>query len=153
MTLTLPLFHAEEGLTIDSLYRLLKLLLKPTIAVLYPLAVLAIHRDELISRGLLGLQDVWSGDWRLKLAVGVLGLAIAGKVNDWMSSRARNNWTKDWSWDWENEVALVTGGETSAVYRVDCIADYVYEQGLAESAELSSTSSRAKASRSPCSIS
>lgn len=111
MTLALPIFHASEGLTIDSLYRFLKLLLKPTVALLYPLAVLASHREELSRRGWIGLEDVWLGDWRIKAAIGVLGVSLVMKVNDWLSARARNNWAKDPSWDWEKEVVLVTGGE------------------------------------------
>ncbi|ORY88545.1 hypothetical protein BCR35DRAFT_288748 [Leucosporidium creatinivorum] len=127
MTLALPLLHTGEGLTIDSLYRLLQCLLKPTVAVLYPLAVLATHREELIRRGLLGLEDVWKGDWRVKVAVGVLGLAVGIKVNDWLSSGARNNWARDSSWDWEKEVVVVTGG-SNGIGRV--LVDKLSRKGI-----------------------
>lgn len=31
-------------------------------------------------------------------------------VNDYLSAKSRNNWTTDDSWDWKNEIVVVTGG-------------------------------------------
>ncbi|KAL4748053.1 hypothetical protein BDW72DRAFT_205925 [Aspergillus terricola var. indicus] len=31
-------------------------------------------------------------------------------LNDWLSTKSRNNWVSDKSWDWEKELVVVTGG-------------------------------------------
>ncbi|KAJ5154411.1 short chain dehydrogenase/reductase family protein [Penicillium coprophilum] len=31
-------------------------------------------------------------------------------LNDWLSSKCRNNWTTDDTWDWKKELVVVTGG-------------------------------------------
>lgn len=31
-------------------------------------------------------------------------------LNDWLSTKSRNNWVSDKSWDWKKELIVVTGG-------------------------------------------
>lgn len=31
-------------------------------------------------------------------------------LNDWISTKSRNNWVVDDTWDWKREVVVVTGG-------------------------------------------
>lgn len=40
----------------------------------------------------------------------IAGTSILLWLNDWLSTKSQNNWVIDDSWDWKNELAVVTGG-------------------------------------------
>lgn len=96
----------REGATVDyfgSLVR--KSLLNPFFAVPVAAGV-----ASALSRP--AANPLWAHRLRLSRAYvyGAAAISVALKLNETLNWGCNNNWAKDPSWNWDNEVVLITGG-------------------------------------------
>ncbi|KAJ9647237.1 hypothetical protein H2199_002224 [Coniosporium tulheliwenetii] len=100
----------SEGLTLEALCRPIRgILLQPVITTVLLLASL---REPQRTRKLLSQASrnkigpsVFNKALKVLIAIGVLY-----RLNNFLSRRALNNFTRDRSWDWRKEIVVVTGG-------------------------------------------
>ncbi|KAL3478872.1 short chain dehydrogenase/reductase family protein [Aspergillus californicus] len=90
-------FLPREGLYIDPVVKALR---KSILHPLFTLTLLHLARQGSFS----------SITPHEKLIRFTAAASVLMWVNDWLSTRVRNNWVVDSSWDWKKELAVVTGG-------------------------------------------
>ncbi|BGP45082.1 hypothetical protein JCM10450v2_000899 [Rhodotorula kratochvilovae] len=111
-------WHAAEGLTVDTLLRVLNsTLLNPALSWVLPvLAVLRTSTASTLPAALDALKTadyvhLLAADKGFQLALGVFAAEIALSANAQLSRAVRNNLARDRKgWDWKREVVAITGG-------------------------------------------
>lgn len=90
-----PCFLPREGLYIDPIVAGLRN------SIFHPLFTLSC----LYLAGRSSSLASWEKPLRIVSAASILLW-----LNDWLSTRSRNNWVTDDTWDWKKELVVVTGG-------------------------------------------
>lgn len=104
--------HCETGFTADVVGRVIKgTVLDPTLTV--PLLLLSQYTSK-------GREIAQSRAKALKTLKVLVGLGVSRWVTNWLNRRALNNWQSD-KYEWNKEIAVVTGGSDGIGQRVSLL--------------------------------
>ncbi|GAA5840866.1 hypothetical protein JCM11251_007625 [Rhodosporidiobolus azoricus] len=109
-----PLHFSEGYLTLDVVLRLVSsLVLNPAISFTSLVYSTKLYTARSIPGLVSILHDwpIWTKDPTVVACLGVFGLSVGLKINEWLSRAVRNNLTRSVKlWVWTEEVVVITGG-------------------------------------------
>ncbi|KAL7790801.1 hypothetical protein V8C37DRAFT_410781 [Trichoderma ceciliae] len=103
------MFTAREGVTLDSVAApLRRWLLNPILTVPASLLLLGLSFHSQSSQPLLNTDAI-----KIQAAVHLLALAsVLLSLNQYLDKQFANNWVSDKTWNWDEEIVVITGGSS-----------------------------------------